>query len=59
MIDIKEIRENPDKFKKAAKDKHFNVDIDKLLEVDSSRGVICTSIKKSVFESGSFGIRSR
>jgi seryl-tRNA synthetase len=36
MIDIKRIRENPEKFKKAAKDKHFEVDIDRLLEVDSN-----------------------
>ncbi len=35
MIDIKEIRENPEKFKKAAKDKHFKIDIDKLLEIDT------------------------
>ena len=35
MIDIKEIRENPEKFKKAAIDKHFKVDIDKLLNLDS------------------------
>jgi len=35
MIDIKQIRENPEKFKKAAKDKHFGVDIDRLLELDS------------------------
>ena len=35
MIDIKEIRENPDKFKKAAVDKHFDVDIDKLLQIDT------------------------
>jgi len=34
MIDIKEIRENPEKYKKAAKDKHFNVDIEKLLQID-------------------------
>ena len=34
MIDIKQIRQNPEKFKKAAKDKNFDVDIDKLLEVD-------------------------
>jgi seryl-tRNA synthetase len=34
MIDIKEIRENPARFKKAAKDKHFEVDIDKLLRLD-------------------------
>jgi len=35
MIDIKQIREEPEKFKKAAKDKHFEVDIDKLLEIDT------------------------
>jgi seryl-tRNA synthetase len=35
MIDIKEIRDNPERFKKAAKDKHFEVDIDRLLEIDS------------------------
>jgi seryl-tRNA synthetase len=35
MIDIKQIRENPEKFKKAAKDKSFAVDIDRLLKVDS------------------------
>jgi len=35
MIDIKQIRENSEKFKKAAKDKNFDVDIDRLLEVDS------------------------
>ncbi|MFA5251861.1 MAG: serine--tRNA ligase [Phycisphaerae bacterium] len=35
MIDIKQIRENPNRFKKAAKDKRFDVDIDRLLTVDS------------------------
>jgi len=35
MIDIRQIREDPKKFKKAAKDKGFDVDIDRLLEVDS------------------------
>jgi len=35
MIDIKEIRDNPEKFKKAARDKHFDVDIDQLLSVDA------------------------
>lgn len=39
MIDIKEIRENPEKFKKAAKDKHFNVNIDRLVNLyDALRG---------------------
>jgi len=35
MVDIKEIRENPEKFKTACKTKGFPVDIDKLLEVDA------------------------
>jgi seryl-tRNA synthetase len=36
MIDIKQIRENPEKFKKGAKDKHFEVDIDKLIEMNTA-----------------------
>jgi len=36
MIDIKQIRDNPEKFKKAAKDKNFDVDIDNLLDIDST-----------------------
>jgi seryl-tRNA synthetase len=35
MIDIKQIRENPEKFKAACKAKKFEVDIDRLLEVDA------------------------
>jgi len=35
MIDIKAIRENPEKFEKAVIDKHFDVDIDKLLDMDA------------------------
>ena len=34
MIDIKQIRENPQKFQEACKDKGFAVDIDKLLKID-------------------------
>jgi seryl-tRNA synthetase len=36
MIDIKQIRDNPEKFKAACETKRFQVDIDKLIEVDSS-----------------------
>ena len=36
MIDIKLIRENPQHFKKAAANKHFDVDIERLLEIDSA-----------------------
>jgi len=35
MIDIKEIRENPQKYREAGLAKHFDVDIDRLLEIDS------------------------
>jgi seryl-tRNA synthetase len=35
MIDIKEIRENPQRFKQAAKNKNINVDIDRLLAIDA------------------------
>lgn len=36
MIDIKQIRENPQKFKEACTAKKFDADIDKLIEVDSA-----------------------
>jgi len=35
MIDIKQIREQPERYKKTAKDKRLDVDIDRLLELDS------------------------
>jgi seryl-tRNA synthetase len=35
MIDIKQIRENPEAFKKAALDKHFEIDIDYLVQIDA------------------------
>lgn len=37
MLDIKFIRQNPDKVKKSCKDKRVDVDIDQLLEVDKKR----------------------
>ncbi len=36
MIDIKQIRENPEKFKAACEAKRFNVDIDRLIVLDST-----------------------
>ena len=35
MIDIKLIHDKSERYKKAAKDKHFEVDIDKLLKIDA------------------------
>jgi len=37
MLDIKFIRENKEKIKEAAKNKHVKVDIDRLLEIDETR----------------------
>ncbi len=36
MIDIKQIREKREKFKKAANDKNYDVDIDHLLDIDTA-----------------------
>jgi seryl-tRNA synthetase len=43
MIDIRQIRDDPEKFKKAARDKNFNVDIDRLVYLDK---IISDSKKK-------------
>ena len=37
MLDIKTIRENPEAFKEAAKNKNIKLDIDRLLELDDKR----------------------
>jgi len=46
MLDIKFIRQNPEKVKKACKDKGIEVDIDRLLEVDLKRREILKTIEK-------------
>ena len=35
MIDLKDLRDNPDKYRKAAQLKRIDVNIDQLLELDS------------------------
>lgn len=37
MIDLKDLRENPDRYRKAAQLKRINVDIDALLDLDAKR----------------------
>ncbi len=34
MIDIRDLRENPEKYRKGAADKNYDVDVARLLEVD-------------------------
>ena len=38
MLDLRYIRENPDKIRKACADKHFQVDVDRLLQLDGQIG---------------------
>src|SRR5262245_22262105 len=37
MIDLKQLRENPDRFKRGARDKGIDVDIERLLKLDEQR----------------------
>ncbi|MHB8904370.1 MAG: serine--tRNA ligase, partial [Patescibacteria group bacterium] len=45
MLDIKFIRENVDKIKKAVSDKNIKIDINRLLEVDKSRSATIREIE--------------
>jgi seryl-tRNA synthetase len=55
MIDIKLIRENPERFKKAAADKKILVDIDKLMEVDSELSAVKRELQTIATEKNSLG----
>src|SRR5438128_2180546 len=37
MVDLKDLRENPDKYREAARAKRITVDIDQLLEMENQR----------------------
>ncbi|MHC4487841.1 MAG: serine--tRNA ligase [Planctomycetota bacterium] len=55
MIDIKQIRENPQQFKDACKTKGFAVDIDKLLETDERLRDIKKQLQDLVTEKNRIG----
>jgi seryl-tRNA synthetase len=55
MVSIKAIRENPERFKKAAIDKHFDVDIDKLLDIDSKLQTLKKELQDIVTEKNKLG----
>ena len=46
MLDIKLIRENPDKIKKSIKDRNLNIDIDQLIAIDAERRSLLTEADK-------------
>lgn len=55
MIDIKLIRENPKKYSKGAEDKHFNVDVAKILELDEKMRALKTRLQDIVTEKNRIG----
>ena len=55
MIDIKLIRENPDKFQAAGQAKHFDVDVHKLLELDTELKKVKQSLQEIATEKNSIG----
>ncbi len=44
MIDIRELRENPERFREGARKKHFDVDIDAILKLDEERRSLQASV---------------
>lgn len=55
MIDIKLIRENPQKYKEGAVNKKFKVDIDKLIEIDETLKVVKQKLQDITTEKNNVG----
>ena len=55
MIDLKDLRENPDVYRRAAKLKRIDVDIDKLLELDARRRPLDLARQQMTAEKNSIG----
>ena len=47
MIDLKQLREDPERFKRGARDKGIDVDIDRLIELDELRRRLQTEMESS------------
>ncbi len=52
MIDLKELREYPDRFRQGVADKGMSVDIDRLLALDEARRSILTRQESARAEPG-------
>jgi seryl-tRNA synthetase len=55
MIDLKDLRENPDRYRRAAKLKRIEVDIDKLLELDGKRRQLDSQRQQLTAEKNAIG----
>ncbi|MDZ4831816.1 MAG: serine--tRNA ligase [Phycisphaerae bacterium] len=47
MIDLKQLRENPDRFRNGCRDKNMSVDVDRLLALDEKRRVVLTRMEEA------------
>ena len=45
MIDLKDLRENPDRYRQGVRDKCMEVDVDRLLALDEARRAIMTRME--------------
>lgn len=55
MIDIKQLRENPDRFRTGCRDKGMPVDIDRVLALDEQRRAILTKLEEARAEQNRLG----
>ena len=55
MIDLKDLRENPDKYRTAARQKRIDVDIDRLLQLDSEKRSLDGKRQQLVAEKNQIG----
>jgi len=55
MIDLKQLRQDPERFKTGARDKQVNVDIDTLLEIDKRLRAVQTELQALTAEKNKIG----
>ncbi len=55
MIDLKQLRENPDRFRQGCRDKGMPVDIDRVLALDAERRAILTKVEEARAEQNRLG----
>lgn len=55
MIDLKALRENPDRFRQGARDKAIDVDVDALVQLDERRRVLMTDLETRRAEQNRLG----
>jgi len=55
MIDLKDLRENPDKYRQAAQQKRIQVDIDRLLKLDGDRRALDSKRQQLTAEKNQIG----